>query len=55
MTIRTRAEDINIIVAGGAGKHSLFIPTFGATASVTVPLTLRDGRPAASIADFANR
>ncbi|MCC7396738.1 MAG: hypothetical protein IT455_06690 [Planctomycetes bacterium] len=51
----TRAEHINIIVAGGAGKHSLFIPTFGATASVTVPLTLKDGRPAASIGDFAKR
>ena len=44
-----RAEDINIIVAGGAGKHSLFIPTFGATASVTRPITDKDGRPAPSI------
>lgn len=51
----TRAEDINVIVAGGAGKHSLFIPTFGATASVTVPLTLKDGSPAASIRDYARR
>ena len=51
----TRAEDIGLIVAGGAGKHSLFIPTFGASASVTLPLTLKDGRPAASIADYASR
>lgn len=24
-------EDIQVLVAGGAGKHSAFIPTFGAT------------------------
>jgi len=24
-----------IVVAGGAGKHSVFVPTFGATRSVT--------------------
>jgi hypothetical protein len=28
--------DIMVVVAGGAGKHSVFIPTFGATRSVTV-------------------
>lgn len=28
-------EDIHVIVAGGAGKHSCFIPTFGVTKSVT--------------------
>jgi hypothetical protein len=28
-------EDIHILVAGGAGKHSSFIPTFGVTKSVT--------------------
>ncbi len=30
-----RPEDIHILVAGGAGKHSLFVPTFGATVAVT--------------------
>jgi hypothetical protein len=35
-----RAADINIIVAGGAGKHSLFIPSFGITRSVTRPIQL---------------
>jgi hypothetical protein len=30
-----RAEDIHLLVAGGAGKHTLFIPTFGATVAVT--------------------
>ncbi|HWP73308.1 MAG TPA: hypothetical protein VNU03_02305 [Methylomirabilota bacterium] len=29
-------SDIMIVVAGGAGKHSVFVPTFGATRSVTV-------------------
>lgn len=28
-------EDVMVIVAGGAGKHSAFIPTFGRTRSVT--------------------
>ncbi len=28
-------EDIHVMVAGGAGKHSSFIPTFGITKSVT--------------------
>ena len=28
-------EDINIIVAGGPGKHSMWVPTFGVTRSVT--------------------
>jgi hypothetical protein len=29
-------EDVSVIVAGGAGKHSAIVPTFGATRSVTV-------------------
>jgi hypothetical protein len=28
-------EDIHVAVAGGAGKHSVFIPTFGATRPIT--------------------
>jgi hypothetical protein len=31
-----RAEDILLLVAGGPGKHSLVIPSFGGTRSVTV-------------------
>jgi hypothetical protein len=31
-------EDVMVIVAGGPGKHSAIIPTFGATRSVTVPI-----------------
>lgn len=47
-----RPEDLIVVVIGGAGKHSAYIPTFGATKSVTVPVTLRDGTPAASVNDF---
>jgi hypothetical protein len=31
-------DDLMIIVAGGPGKHSSLVPTFGATRSVTVPI-----------------
>jgi hypothetical protein len=30
------ADDVMVIVAGGAGKHSAIVPTFGATRSVTM-------------------
>jgi hypothetical protein len=33
--ICARAEDLMVIVAGGPGKHSSIVPTFGATRSVT--------------------
>jgi len=38
LPVVARSEDINIIVAGGAGKHSLFIPSVGITRSVTKPI-----------------
>lgn len=34
--IADRAEDIQIIVAGGAGNHTVFVPTWGDTRCVTV-------------------
>lgn len=46
-----RPEDFVFIVVGGAGKHTAFIPTFGATRSVTLPLRKRDGSYAYSIED----
>jgi hypothetical protein len=46
------ADDIMIIVAGGAGKHSMYIPTFGETRSVTRALKLADGTLARSVQDF---
>ena len=30
-----KPEDINVVVTGGPGKHSAFIPTFGTSKSVT--------------------
>ncbi|MBI4083671.1 MAG: hypothetical protein HY423_13785, partial [Candidatus Lambdaproteobacteria bacterium] len=33
--IAAKPEDINLLVTGGPGKHSLFIPTFGSSRSVT--------------------
>lgn len=46
------AEDIIIAVIGGAGKHSAYIPTFGATRAVTRALKRRDGAYARSVEDF---
>lgn len=42
-----------IIVAGGPGRHSCWMPTFGAmTKSVTRVITLKNGVPAKSIQEF---
>ena len=46
------ADDLILIVLGGAGKHSMYLPSFGATRAVTRPLTLADGRFARSISEF---
>jgi hypothetical protein len=48
-------DDFMIVVIGGAGKHSAFIPTFGATHAVTRALKLRDGRLAPSVEAFRRR
>lgn len=47
-----RAEDLIIAVIGGAGKHSAYIPTFGATKAVTRALKRRDGGLARSVAEL---
>ena len=41
-----------VIVLGGAGKHSAYIPTFGATHPVTKPLKRRNGEFARSVQEF---
>jgi len=46
------ADDIIIAVIGGAGKHSAYIPTFGATKAVTRALKLTNGRLAKSVEEF---
>jgi hypothetical protein len=45
VSIAQRWEDVMIIVAGGAGKHSMYVPTFGATRSVTRAILKKDGSP----------
>ncbi len=41
-----------IVVLGGAGKHSAFVPTFGITSAVTRALKLSDGQLARSVEAF---
>ena len=45
-------EDFVVIVVGGAGKHSAFIPTFSTTHPITRALTRRDGRFAGSVEEL---
>jgi len=45
VSIAQRWEDIVVVVAGGAGKHSMWVPTFGATRSVTRAILKVDGTP----------
>jgi hypothetical protein len=45
VTVAQRWEDVMVIVAGGAGKHSMWVPTFGATRSVTRAILKADGSP----------
>lgn len=47
-------QSMLVAVAGGPGRHSMAMMTPGATASVTKPITLRDGSLAHSLADFAS-
>ena len=45
VSIVQRWEDVMVMVAGGAGKHSMWVPTFGSTRSVTRPILKADGSP----------
>jgi hypothetical protein len=48
-----KPEHLMIIVAGGPGRHSCWMPTFGAmTRSVTRAITLKTGTPAKSVQEF---
>ncbi len=49
------ADNIHIAVIGGAGKHSAYVPTFGATQPVIRALKRADGQPARSVEDFRRR
>ena len=46
------AEDLLVIVTGGAGKHSAWIPTFGNTRAVTRALKRSDGELVKSIEEL---
>ncbi len=35
LPVSTKAQDIGIVVAGGPGTHSVYVPTFGQTRAVT--------------------
>ena len=50
--VAQKPEDFLLVVVGGPGKHSAFIPTFGVTRSVTRALKHHDGRLVASIHDL---
>ncbi len=48
-----RKEDFVIIVVGGPGRHSCWMPTFGRTTlSVTRAISHKDGAPAKSVQEF---
>ena len=47
-----KPEDLIVIVTGGAGKHSAYIPTFGNTRSVTRALKRADGELVKSIEEL---
>lgn len=47
-------EEIRILVAGGAGPHSVIAPSFGeATMVPTHPITFKDGTPVKSVLEFS--
>jgi hypothetical protein len=47
-----KPEDLIVIVTGGAGKHSQYVPTFGNTRSVTRALKRANGELVKSIQEF---
>ena len=56
LSIVRRAEDLSIIVAGGAGKHSCWQPTFGDGTHVTRRVIARkDGTPLRRVGDVMSR
>jgi len=50
-----RAEDFMVLVAGGVGKHSAFIPTFGTTQAPTRAIQRANGDSARSVTEFKAR
>ena len=53
VTIVRAPEDIQVIVVGGAGKHSCWQPTFGnGTYPARRVIARRDGTPLRKVADL---
>jgi len=52
MHMWAKPDDLIVIVTGGAGKHSQYVPTFGNTRSVTRPLKRADGELVKSIQEL---
>jgi hypothetical protein len=51
--IIARPDDLLVIVVGGFGRHSSWLPTFGETTRpVTRAITTADGTPARSVQDL---
>ena len=51
--IISRPEDLMVVVIGGFGRHSCWMPTFGETTqSVTRPITTASGEPIRSVLDL---
>jgi len=50
-----KPEDLIVVVAGGAGKHSQYVPTFGNTRAVTRALKRKDGELVKSIQELRRR
>lgn len=46
-------ESLRLVVAGGAGKHSMHMPTMGTQRMMIRPLVTRSGEPARSLDDFS--
>lgn len=51
----SKPEDLIVIVTGGAGKHSQYVPTFGNTRAATRALKRADGTLAKSVREFNRR
>lgn len=47
--LTARWEDLDVIVAGGPGKHSCWMPTFGGTSTVMRRVERADGSPLRSV------
>ena len=50
-----KPEDLIVIVTGGAGKHSAYIPTFGNTRAVTRALKRVNGELVKTVQELKRR